>query len=52
MTKAQREKLIRLIGYIEGLEWAITDDGVGNAMHDVAEQLEELLREDEDDQAD
>lgn len=45
MTRKQRERIIRLIGYIEGLQYAITDDGVGEALNGVCETLEELLRE-------
>ena len=45
MTRAQREQLIRLIGYIEGLQFAITDDGVGDALNGVCETLEVLLKE-------
>lgn len=48
MTREQRERLTRLIGYIEGLQFAITDDGVREALNGVCETLEVLLKEDEE----
>lgn len=46
MTQKQRERLVRLIGYIEGLQFAVTDDGVGEALQSVVEVLEEFLEDD------
>lgn len=45
MTRALRERMIRMIGYIEGLQFAITDAGVGDALESVCETLEEMLKE-------
>lgn len=45
MTQKQRERLVRLIGYIEGLQFAVTDNGVGDALQSVVETLEAFLEE-------
>lgn len=49
MTRHQRERMIRLIGYLEGIQYAIDDDSVGEALNGVCETLEDLLKEMEND---
>lgn len=45
MTRGQREWMIRLIGYLEGIRHTIADTDIGEALKYVCEELEDLLKE-------
>ncbi len=50
MTIKQRETIIRQIGVLEGLSWFVDCNGksIGDALDLVTEQLEKLVKEDDD----
>lgn len=45
MTTAQKEKLIFVEGLLEGLSWMVSDDGLGEALASVQDQIREIRRE-------
>ena len=48
MTTKERERLLRMIGYIEGLVVATDQDAIANGLEIVANELERLLEGAED----
>lgn len=49
MTTKERERLLRMIGYLEGLMIATNQDAIENGLEIVANELESLLEGSEDD---
>ena len=49
MTQEQREKLFQILGRIEGLTWAVEDHDINEGFCGVAEDISQLLKEDEQD---
>lgn len=49
MTTKERERLLRMIGYLEGLMIATNQDAIVNGLEIVANELESLLEGAEDD---
>lgn len=48
MTSRERERLLRMIGYLEGLMIATNQDAIANGLEIVANELESLLEGAED----
>lgn len=44
MKQTSRENLLFVTGVLEGLSWLIRDDGAANALDNVREQIEEVLK--------
>lgn len=49
MTTKERERLLRMIGYLEGLMIATDQDAIANGLEIVENELESLLGGAEDD---
>ena len=48
MTLEQRSKLFRILGKIEGLSYGVADSGVADGFIEVVEDIEQILKEDEE----
>lgn len=48
MTQQQREKLVFLAGKLEGLAYGVDSQAVADALVDVQQDIDELLKEDEE----
>ena len=44
MKQTSRENLLFITGVLEGLSWLIRDDGAADALVNVREQIEEVLK--------
>lgn len=51
MTQQQREKLVFLTGKLEGLAYCVDSQSVADALVDVRQDIDELLKEDADETA-
>lgn len=49
MTTKERERLLRMIGYLEGLMIATDQDAIANGLGIVVNELDSLLEGSEDD---